>query len=152
MHTINQSHDCFYPDVSHQNLYLALVLYYVEMISNKHRKMPENHTTILVSFTVEVELWCSTITVELRGRVQIIIGYGEFHFSTMSEHHHSLFYRLHFASRVCHRIALHASDFIPKAQFEKVIMPANIVKWGLKKCILQERFDGSPLQVSRYIC
>ena len=62
------------------------------VISNKHQKVLENHTTMSVSFTVEVSSvqhhtgavqgspLYSTIPVELPGRVQIIISYDELHF------------------------------------------------------------------------
>ena len=45
----------------------------------KHWKTLENYTTILISFTVEVELLRSTTPMALPGTVQIIICHNELH-------------------------------------------------------------------------
>ena len=85
-----------------------------QMILNKHWKTPENHTTILALFTVEVELWCSTI-----GGVQITISYDELHFLQWMSMTKFLLQASHCVPFITRQF-LHTLDCIGKAQFENV--------------------------------
>ena len=110
------------------------------MISIDIRKLSlENHTTILVSFTVEVDLWRSTIPVELPGRVQIIISLRWTSLSTMSEHHHSLFtdFTLH----------------VPCLSHDSFCMPQILMeRFNLKKFILRDKISSQALKIWEIEC
>ena len=73
----------------------------------------------LIYFTVEMELWRSTISVELPGRGQIIVSYDQLRFLQLREYYHILFTNFKLPAEFATQYFLHALYFIRKAQFEK---------------------------------